>query len=202
MAFQSVPNTAEVTILYLQNTEIMANTMHAELATGYDFGDIAALATAVDAAVLAQLRPLMTVDSSYTRTEVRGLDVENDLFDTEDLNNGVGSDAAEGLPNSVTFSIKKESGFTGRSARGRWYFVGMPNNFLAANENNVIPADSVAMVAAVEGIRAAIQATVWSPVIVSRFTGGAQRPTGVTFPWISVVAVDNFVDTQRRRLSA
>lgn len=201
MAFQRVPNTAEVTIVYLQNTETMANVFHAELATGYDFADISALAAAVDVAASLQLRTIMTQDCTYVRTEVRGLDQENDLFDTDDTNTGIGSDLAVGLPNSVTFSIKKESGFTGRSARGRWYFVGMPEDYLSSNENQLIEADRVAMVAGVEGIRAAVQATVWSPVIVSRFTGGVLRPTGVTFPWISVTSVDKIVDTQRRRLS-
>lgn len=201
MAFQRVPNTAEVTILYQQNTEIMANVFHAELATGYDFADIAALASAVDQSVVDNIRPIMSVDATYLRTEVRGLDEENDLSDTDDTGTGLGSIAGQGLPNNVTFSVKKESGRTGRSARGRWYFVGMPDSYLGANENQIIPASSDDIVQALEELRADVNATAWSPVIVSRFTGGALRNEGVTFPWISVVAVNVFIDTQRRRLS-
>lgn len=201
MAFQKVANTAEVTIIYGQNAELMANTFHAQLSTGYDFADIAALADAVDAAVGAQLLPVMSHECDYDRTEVRGLDTENDLADTEDFNNGQGLIVQEGLPNSVTFCIKKQSGLTGRSARGRWYFVGMPTTYLSANENIIGPTSETAMVLAVEGIRQAVQATAWSPVIVSRYSGGVLREFGETFPWISVVSVDPFVDTQRRRLS-
>lgn len=201
MAFQRVPNTAEVTILYLQNNEPMANVFHAELSTGYDFADIAALAAAVDGAMFSHLRPVMSTQCAYVRTEVRGLDVENDLFDTDDAQAGIGAITGSGLPNNVTLSIKKESGFTGRSARGRWYFTGMPESYLMVNENTVDPTDVVAMVTAVENLRAVVQATAWSPVIVSRRTEGAARTVGITFPWISVVAVNDFVDTQRRRLT-
>lgn len=201
MAFQEVPNSAEVSILYSQNSETLANVFHATLSTGYDFADIVDLAEAVDQSVVDNLRPEMTQDCNYLRTEVRGLDEENDLFATVDTGTGPGAIATAGLPNSVTLSIKKESGRTGRSARGRWYVVGIPLGNLSSNENSFLSAEVTQWVAAVDEVRQDVQATQWAPVIVSRFTGGVARDFGVTFPWISSVAVNVFVDTQRRRLT-
>ncbi len=201
MAFQKVPFSVEITVVMQQNTEIVTNTFHAEKMPLYNLAEIQALALLVDGLVAAQLLPLMTLDSSYLRTEVRGLDSENDLFAENSDNAAIGGDLSEGLPNSVTLSIKKASGLTGRSARGRWYVVGIPSNTLATNENQLLQAEADAWVSALEGIRTGVAISVWTPVIVSRFTAGLPRAEGKTFPWLSVVLVDRFVDSQRNRLS-
>ena len=202
MAFQPVPDTAEVTLVFTQNGENITNTFHAEKPGGYNLGEISALADLVDNSVAANIRPVITIDCTYVRTEVRGLAVENDLFDVDGTNGGPGADPTEGLPNSVTLSLKKSSGFTGRSARGRWYWIGLPVNALDTNENFLTAARAADAVIAVNTLRGDVLAGPWTPVIVSRFAGGVQRPVGVTFDWIDTVAVNNGVDSQRGRLSA
>lgn len=201
MAFQAVPDTAEITIIYTQNLETVTNTIHAEKPGGYDQAAIDALALSVDDDVGLNLLPLMTLDCLYLRTEVRGLAVENDLFASNNDSSGPGLDAVEGLPNNVTLSLKKESGFTGRSARGRWYFIGLPLNELSTNENQWAQTAVDNAVIAVQGIRIGIQVGPWTPVIVSRFTGGLPRAVGVTFPWVNTTAVNRNVDSQRGRLT-
>lgn len=201
MAFQKVPNTVEITVVMQQNVEVITNTLHAEKATLYDLAEVQALALLVDSLVSFNLVPIMTVDSQYLRTEVRGLDSENDLFAENNTNAAIGADPSLGLPNNVTLSIKKASGFTGRSARGRWYICGVPSNNLASNENQLTQASADVWVAALEGIRAGIALSIWTPVIVSRFTNGLPRAEGVTFDWLTVVLVDRFVDSQRNRLT-
>ncbi len=201
MAFQAVPNTAEVTVLYVQNLEIVGNVFHAKKATGYALADILALAANADGLVGTWLLPAMTQDCTYLRTEVRGLAVPNDLFALDATSTGPGAIAEAGLPNSVTLSLKKGSGLTGRSARGRWYFVGMNVGALTTNENIFDAAQVLSKVSAVNNVRNGITATVWDAVIVSRVTNGVERSEGITFPWITVTAVDDKVDSQRRRLS-
>lgn len=201
MAFQRVPNTVEITVVMVQNVETVTNTFHAEKSGGYDLADVVALALLVNQLVAAQLVPIMTNDALYLRVEVRGLDVENDLFAENGDDTSVGLVPSEGLPNNVTLSIKKASGFTGRSARGRWYVIGLPQADLSTNENQWLLTATDDAVSAVEGIRTGVAISVWTPVIVSRFTNGAPRPEGVTFDWLSVVAVDRLVDSQRGRLS-
>lgn len=201
MAFQAVPETAEVTLIYTQNLEVITNTFHAKKAGGYNQTDIDALANKADNFAASGLLPEMTLDCIYDRAEVRGLEAENDLFDADGTNSGPGLKVTAGLPNNVTLSLKKMSGFTGRAARGRWYCVGIPEDMLASNENVYDPVRVDGFVAGVEAIRVGISVGGWLAVIVSRYLGGVQRGQGVTFPWIQTVAVNNNVDTQRRRLT-
>jgi hypothetical protein len=201
MAFQKVVDTVEVTLVFQQNLENLTNTFHAEKPGGYSQEDIETLAAGVDTLVASEILPIITLDATYLRTEVRGLAVENDLFATDAASTGVGEQAVEGLPNSVTISLKKSSAFTGRSARGRWYWIGLPESNLGGNENQVTSAKVALIVAAIEALRGGVLAGAFTPVIVSRFTGGAQRSEGKTFDWIDTVAVNENVDSQRSRLA-
>jgi len=201
MAFQAVPDTAEITMVYVQNLETITNTIAAEKPGGYSQLEISTLAILVDGLVATHLLPLMTLDATYLRTEVRGLAVINDLFAQDATSTGPGGVAVEGLPNNVTLSIKRSSGFTGRSARGRVYFIGFPVNDLSGNENQFTQAQVDAAVAGWEGVRTGILTGPWTPVVVSRFENGLERPTGKTFDWISTTAVNRNVDSQRGRLT-
>lgn len=200
MAFQSVPNTAEIVITYLQNGINMNNVLQAFKAVQYDLGDLQVLADAVDVAVDADWLPIQTSDTSYIRTTVRGLEFENDQVATADANAGVGGSVNLGLPNQVTFVIKKQSGLTGRSARGRVYWIGLTRNMLQDDENRLNITDADDVEDAVDAMRAAITATVWQAVIVSRFADNVKRPFGTVLNWVSSDAVDIGVDTQRPRL--
>lgn len=200
MAFQSVPETAEITFVYQQNVKNVVNTVHAVRSGGYTEAQITALATVMDLAAASELIPAMVADAAYLRVEVRGLENENDFLAFGATSADVGALTGPGLPNNVTLSIKRASTKTGRSARGRWYFVGLAASDLLGNENRVDETAVLAKIAAVEGIRTAILDGNWTPVIVSRFTGGSQRAEGKTFDWVSTVAVDGNVDSMRGRL--
>lgn len=202
MAFQAVPETAEIVIRYVQNNQNLVTVLHADKAGGYDLADLTLLAVAVDIDVAAFWLPQQTDNCTYLDTTVRGLALENDQEVVVNTNTGPGARLSLGNPNSVTISIKKLSGLTGRSARGRVFWIGLPQDQLSGNENVVIAVNVTAIVAAIEAVRSNISATVWNAVIVSRFTGGVKRPFGVRFPWVDTVAVNADVDSQRRRLGA
>lgn len=202
MAFQPVPDVASIEIIYTQNGEPMQNSFYAHLAGGYIQVDLQLLATAIDVQVQGTWKTQQAADAVYVRTEVRGLAVINDRIATDNSNAGPGTHAGGSLPNNCTLVVKKSSGQTGRSARGRTYWIGCARTQLTLANDNVFEAVYVQdVVAAVDSIRAAIGgAGLWSPALVSRYTAGAQRPFGITFPWVSCSAVDNNVDTQRGRL--
>lgn len=202
MAFQSVPNTVEVDVIYDYNGELVQNVFYARFGGVYALANLQALADAVGTAVGSQWLPSQAPEATLLRTEVRGLEFENDLLATSLNGAGSGSEIAEAYPNNVTFSVKKESGFTGRSARGRCYWIGIPQDKTSApDENHLQVAYRNEVVAAIDFIRTTVNGVFnWDAVLVSRFTGGAKRAEGVTFPWASTVAVDDRVDTQRNRL--
>lgn len=202
MAFQAVPDTAQINISYLYNGETCENVLYAEKPGGYVIGDLIALAAQVDVQVAATWLPLQPIEASYVRTEVRGLADENDLVASDAGGAGPGVDASNASSNQVTFAIRKSSGLTGRSARGRLYWIGIPRDKLqTGDENRLIATYLDDIVDAVDDQRVGINAVSgWNAVLVSRFQGGLKRAEGVTFPWISTGAVDDIVDTQRGRL--
>ncbi len=202
MAFQRVPNTVSIQIIYTQNAVFVQNSFYAQLLAGYVLADLVALASGIDGQVQGTWKPQQNPNAIYIRTEVRGLDQENDLTATDNTNNGPGGFVSEAVSNNVTLAVKKTSGLTGRSARGRTYWIGIPRTQLEAVNENFFDAGYVTAVeAAVDSIRTQINALpLWIPVLVSRFANNIQRPEGVTFPWIGTACVDNIVDTQRGRL--
>lgn len=202
MAFQAVPDTVEIAINYTWEAVPVQNTLHALFAGNYTLADLQALADAVEAEVVSGWLPLQINSLLLTGIEVRGLDQENDLLVENVVANTPGTINIEGVPNSVSLSIKKGSGLTGRSARGRLYWLGMninanepadPNFWTSAQVNSVV--------AAVEAMRTEINAVSgWTAVIVSRFNNNAQREVGVTFEWLTTSAVTNRVASRRDRL--
>lgn len=202
MAFQAVPDTVSIQIIYTQNGVFVQNSFYAELVGGYVLADLVALASGIDGQIAGTWKAQQNPNAIYIRTEVRGLAVENDITAQDGTSNGPGIQVSEAAPNNVTLSVKKTSGLTGRSARGRTYWIGIPRIQLdPINENLFFSAYVTAVEFAVDSIRTQINALpLWIPVLVSRFANKAQRPVGVTFPWVGSTCVDNIVDTQRGRL--
>lgn len=202
MAFQAVPETVEIDRIYTLNGVLVQNVYYAQLSGGYGQADIQALADKIDLVFPTTFVTEHPAEAIYVRTEVRGLADPNDIVAEQGLSNGPGTHPSVALPNNVTFSIKKTSGLTGRTARGRTFWIGVPTNILqAANENLVTGVWAAGVVADVDWIRTQI-ATVglWEPVLVSRFLDKVKRPTGVTFPWTGTSNIDLQVDTHRGRM--
>lgn len=111
----------------------------------------------------------------------------------------VGGLAGTALPNEVSLCVSLRSGVRGRSARGRWFMLGLTNNVLL-DPNNVTPAHAANCAASLNALRTAIEALGYVIVIVSYIANGAPRPGGpVYFVVTSALIVDNVVDSQRRR---
>lgn len=201
MAFQSVPQAAEAVIAYQMNGENVFNVIAATRFQAYDLADLTVLAEAVDASVAADWLPVQSQDVNYLNTTVRGLEFENDQEVVVDTGAGAGLAASKTLPGNVTFCVKKTSSFTGRSARGRLYWIGMTPGQLQSNENllNVVDADAIE--AAIDAMRAAISATVWTAAIVSRFKDNVKRTVGIVNVWVDSSFVDLKVDSMRPRLT-
>lgn len=202
MAFQAVPDTVEIDMIFTLNSEPAQNVFYAKLEGGYNLANLEDLAAQIDVQWQGTWRGDQPAEVVYIRTEVRGLAVENDLIASNSDSANPGSHIGVALPNNVTFSIKKESGFTGRSARGRTYWIGILTEELTEADENFLEAAYVAiLVANVDSIRIGIEAVGdWEPVLVSRFAGGLKRDEGETFPWVSTTNVDTRVDTLRARL--
>jgi hypothetical protein len=179
----------------------MQNNFHAVLEGGYAESDLDDLATAVGAVVDTVWKPLWAEDVNFLYVEVTGLDDETDLHILDNTYAG-GGEVTGGftLPDNVTKAITLRSGFTGRSARGRVFWIGAKAADLSGDENIFTTAALNAWVSAVDDVRAAILVANWTPVIVSRFHNGSKRETGVTQAWTNTGYYDSSVDARRDRL--
>lgn len=204
MAYQRVPNTVEIRIVYKTVLKEASNIFHAYAAAGYSQPDIDFLANQVSTLLAPSFAALMSVDDQYLRTEIRGLDVENDITATSTLGATFGSVGFNPSPRNISFVVTQRSGLTGRSARGRVYICGIPTNAFqvaAGQESSLTLAFANAYLGAVDGVRSYLQGTgVWDPVIVSRQAGGVKRAVAVTFAWVSSDYRTQLVATRRKRL--
>jgi hypothetical protein len=201
MAFQSVPETAEVFVEYSQNGVSMGNSFYFRKTGGYTLSDLEDLADDMDSWVATEWLPLLSQDVSYARCVVRGLENEEDYVTENNDGVGAGGIAVAGLPNNVTFAFKRLSGFTGRSARGRVYMTGIGTSFLTADENIMNGTKLLNLLAVLAEIVNYVITHGWVEVIVSRYHEGMKRTTAQTLAVSEWSYSNSKVDTQRRRLS-
>jgi len=102
------------------------------------------------------------------------------------------------LPNSVSLAVSFRTAGRGRSSRGRNFAVGLTESQVVGNE--VVGTAIDALIDAYEVLLNLPLPNTAEWVVVSRFTNGAPRASGVAAPVTDVVIVDPVVDTQRRRL--
>ncbi len=202
MAFQPVPDVAQIDHIFTLNGITVENVYYARRPGGYTLADLQALADIIDLVFPSTYSNDMPLEVTYVRTEVRGLAFENDQVATQALSTGSGTITGGIAPNQVSFAIKKGSGQTGRAARGRTYWIGIPRAQIdGSDENFITAAYAASIVADVNFIRNQIGTVgLWEAVLVSRWLNGVKRVTGVTFPWVSVSNIDLRVDTLRGRL--
>jgi len=109
-----------------------------------------------------------------------------------------GGQVAAPAPNEVSFCVSLRSGNAGRSARGRYFVLGVPKDLITANTLNATLRGQ--HVAAGQELIDTMVGGGFALVVVSYFSGGVVRPGGpVYFPIITAVSVDGIVDSQRRR---
>lgn len=116
----------------------------------------------------------------------------------------MGTIAQVPAPPNVTFCVSGRTGLAGRSARARWYFIGL--GATDAQGNGVL--STVRANTIVTQLNNFNYDLDWNPsipfpcymVVTSFATGKAWRAEAVNYRITSWVAVDNNLDSQRRRL--
>lgn len=201
MPFQSAPDCAEAVIHALANTQPIVNRLNFKFASGYTQTDIDNLAAAVDAAMASHYLPICSSSVAYSHVHVRGLTNIIDLESDNATSAGSGSAGASSVAANVTLCVTLHTGFTGRSARGRFYGFPTVDGSLTS-----ILAFTGAYVTALEDVVAAIFANAsaanWTPVVLSRFSGGVKRTTAVATTITNATARNALIDSQRGRLAA
>lgn len=199
MAFIPVPDAAEAVFNYTINGKPTANVVGFQYTGAYDQTAIDLLAEVLDLAVDAYLIPLMQTSVNYNNVLVRGLTSAVDLTATNGTSAASGTASAPNITQQASYVITLGTGFTGRSARGRWYAQPYGGANITSSRavssgfaNNLVDAIADMFVdAATAG---------WDAIIISRQTGGAPRTTGVPYLITDIIAGALNIDTQRRRV--
>lgn len=200
MAFQSVPDCAQATVIQTLNDSLINTTLGFHFDTGqYVQSDINALAVAIDAWFGTEVLALLSSGLVYQQTDVRGLENIADLEASINTTQGIGADTNDPLPALTAACISFRTGFSGRSSRGRNYIAGLSTANMDTNENLIVQSTVDALVAAYEEIPTYLGASGWEHVVISRFSLGVPRVTGTFLPVTTYLFTDRRWDTQRRR---
>jgi len=200
MAFQSVPDVVQTVITFTSLASTMVNILNWAFSGGYDQGEVDDLADAVDAAVDALWLPLISTSVTYLNTYAKGLESAVDLEATANAGTGNGAASGNAMTLQQSYVVKLGTGATGRSSRGRIYT--MSSTFANMQTVRAVTTTySSNWVDAVADLFTAVTAASGGlPVVVSRFTAGAPRTTGVYRPVTDIIGTNLNVDTQRRRV--
>jgi len=201
MAFQSCPQIASIAIHATNNGKQIANILHAHKSVPYTQTHIDDLASGVEAAVSGVYEPLMSDNLLLADLTVTGLENINDFQSTITFGASPGTASGNPLPANNSLVATLRSGLTGRSARGRIYTFPTGASNVSSTGGDLYTSGYVTNVAALwSAVFAAIATSGWDQVILSRFTGGAERLTGVGFLVTDVEVRNSVADSQRRRL--
>jgi hypothetical protein len=200
MAFVPFSRAAAVSVNYLWFGQQVQNTLWFDYNDAIDSEALDDLAEQVEVYVFEEMLPLMSEDITFNSVEARAQREPEDLYAISRVHSGeIGGVATPSMPNSVTLSVSFRSGLTGRSRRGRNYWLAIPTTQVVDNLINGTYLEGV--LDAYEGmIGAGSVAAGWQWVVASKYANGVQREQGLTTNIVGVTIVDNIVDNQRRRL--
>lgn len=194
------PNVAKVDVIHMWDGQRVENTLYFYATTEPVYADLLSLATAVRDYWQANMLPLMSSQVAFMEVEVTKMEpVPAEYANVAALSPNIGADNNPALPNSVTLAVSFRTGLTGRSYRGRNYWLGLTEPNVTNNE--VSPGLAVNIVAAYSGMSGAASiAPGWTWSVYSRIVNGVPRETGLSQDVTSVSIVDYTIDSQRRRL--
>jgi len=166
------------------------------------------LAHIVDTWYTTNLLPLLSNEVTYFATKVTDqASAVGPAFSVAGVG-AIGGESAPADPGNVTLAISFQTAGRGRGSRGRNYVVGIPGTHIAQNSVEISYVASLVSAYILLSAAAADGGFSWS--VVSRFfgftiVGGKKVPTpraeGIPITITSVLATDNQVDSQRRRLT-
>ena len=198
--FIPAPNTASVEFIYQNASEYNENVIHVQKGSPFTFAQLQALRGVCDAWDNATGFNYRHVTAQLVRIRTKALDSNTspieDYFLPVPRGGAVGGNA---VPLNVAFCVKLATGLQGRSYRGRWYLgnLGTPQ---ITDAGHILPLTVANFPPALDLLRTNLAAAGYTQVITSYRNNGSWRTTAVNTPVTAAVAVDNAIDSQRRRL--
>ena len=198
MPFQPVPFVIGLEVLGILQGETCENTFYYSYTPPLTIGMLTNAANAANDAWVSDWKPIMTTGFTLTGIYARDLNTETGLqVLVTDAAGQTGAVTGDTLPNADTVAVARISGLTGRSARGRIFWMGLAESQVNNNRLTTTFADDV--VDAVKALDAAVAAEGFTPVIVSRVQDGVTLAAAVTYDISNWLLVDTLVDSRKSR---
>lgn len=201
MPFQPAPDCAEAVIHGSYGGKPIANVLNFKLPGGYNQANIDQLANVMDVAIGDHYRPIFNSGVTYNSVVVRGLAAIIDLTASSNFTAGAGGVVGASLPANVSLVATLRTGFTGRSARGRFYCWPLTGSQLVST-NTFAASVGVDLDSFLTTVLTDAFAIGWNLVVLSRRTLNTVRPTAIATTVTEIDIRNLTVDSQRGRLPA
>lgn len=207
--FIPVPNVAECVIKAILGGQQINNVLHLKNAAGWTTPTLTLAVNALMDAWKADILPKQSIDLAYQGIHAKDLTtsmgVEVDIPWTGTSTGTIGNPAE---PGNVALAVGLKTGLAGRSARGRIFFAGLPEN--SSTDSLVTEAFRIAWQAAVGNVVGALTAAGFPLGVVSKYSGYTQTPPkykkvptprveGI-YNAVTTAVADRIVDSMRKRL--
>lgn len=193
-------NVAQADVVHIWDGQTVENVLYFFYTNPINEAGLLNLATGLRDYWQTNMLPLMSSLVAFQYVEVTHLTPSPAYTATVPANSpNVGGDSNPASPNNVSITVSFRTGVTGRSYRGRNYWLGLtePNVI----NSSVNPAHAALIVDAYAGMTGPDTiATDWRWGVYSRYVNGVPRETGQFTDITTVLITDYVVDSQRRRL--
>lgn len=200
MAFQPAPGIALVEMRGVLHGQRVENTLHFRAAGTISQESLQLLVNAIgDLVGDEEYLAYWPNEFQWTEIYARDLTTAIGAQATDATVAGLTGAAGAGMPGNVTLAITLRTGLTGRSARGRVYWMGITEGSVVGNAIN--PAVAAGFVDVLEDIRAAALAVGWELVVLSRQQAGVVLASAIGYDVTTIGVSDLNTDSQRGRLT-
>lgn len=160
--------------------------------------DLDALLLVVGDWVTDILIPVMNSAAHVTSMKLQVLTTPDGLVKDIELDE-TGTDTGDPLPSQVAVCMTKDTGYAGRSRRGRLYLWGISEG-RTSSVRTLSLTGMAAFNYAFGTLLTDLIPTDWVPVVISEVEAGVPRAAALVTPVFQIVCRDARLDTQRRRL--
>lgn len=190
---------AQVEVRFTVQGQKVENVFHVEATVPLTQTEAEDIADIVDNWVKGALRNNQSTQTVYRALVVRDVN-DGGLVYERAGDNLANANSDVGLPNHVTFAVKKNTAKGGRHFRGRFFHIGLLKSQVSATDPNLLTDAGVAAIVAVyEGLRAGLATGGHTLKLGQHLAGPPPVLVGVETV-TSISAGDNIIDSQRRRL--
>lgn len=199
MANPGTNNLALVEARFTWNGQEVENRLHFrhDAAPSPSVSQLEALLGYVDERIINDWLPLMATTVTYRECYAETYAGASSIAATL-LGTGAGTASGESLPGNSTLCLSLRSASVGRSRRGRFYTIGMTEGQQTGGV--VTTGYRNAWLTTMSALLGATIGDDWYLCVASFISGGVARETGFLTDVTQVITVNDFVDSQRRRL--